>query len=152
MSGLTPLVLFLLACAMVYIGMIQMAFSTLMRLPLRLSAARGERPDRVGTLGYYLDDPLRLFMPARIVQALTVVLLTVLIMIEFGPLNTTNIAPIVGGMCLSVGSGLTDPRRERHRRARTVKRRTRSRPMPTTGKNVSCCIRLSSSATRLFGR
>ena len=102
MSGLTPLVLFLLACAMVYIGTIQVAFSTLMRLPLRLSAARGERPERVGTLGYYLDDPLRLFMPARIVQALAVALLAVLIVIEFGPLTTANIAPIVGGICLSV--------------------------------------------------
>ena len=102
MSGLTPLVLFLLACAMAYVGATQVAFSALMRLPLRLSAERGERPERVGTLGYYLDDPLRLFMPARIVQALAVALLTAVVGVEFGPPTAASIGPIIGGIGLSV--------------------------------------------------
>ena len=41
----------------------QAAFSALMRLSLRLMAERGGRDDR---LGRYLDDPLQLFIPVRL--------------------------------------------------------------------------------------
>ncbi len=102
MSGLIPLALFFLVFTMAYVGATQVAFSALMRLPLRLSAERGERLERVGSLGYYLDNPLRLFMPARIIQAFVVALLTVLIVVEFGPPTATSIAPIVVGVGLSV--------------------------------------------------
>ena len=57
-----PLTLFLLAMAAVYVGTIETAFSALMRLSLRLMAERG-RDDR---LGFYLDDPIQLFVPARL--------------------------------------------------------------------------------------
>ena len=57
-----PLIIFLLACAAVYLGTIEAAFSALMRLSLRLLA---ERTDRPGALGAYLDDPLLLFVPVR---------------------------------------------------------------------------------------
>ncbi|HEX3645453.1 MAG TPA: hemolysin family protein [Vicinamibacterales bacterium] len=58
-----PLSVFLLACAAVYLGVIEAAFSALMRLSLRLVA---ERSNRSGTLGTYLDDPLLLFIPVRL--------------------------------------------------------------------------------------
>src|SRR6185295_15227612 len=58
-----PLSVFLLACAAVYLGAIDVAFSALMRLSLRLVA---ERTDRPGALGTYLDDPLLLFVPVRL--------------------------------------------------------------------------------------
>ena len=54
---MTPLALFLLGCVTVFLGVVQAAFSALMRLSLRLMAERGGRDDR---LGYYLDDPLQL--------------------------------------------------------------------------------------------
>ena len=57
-----PLIIFLLACAGVYLGVIEAAFSALMRLSLRLIAERSDRP---GALGAYLDDPLLLFVPVR---------------------------------------------------------------------------------------
>jgi CBS domain containing-hemolysin-like protein len=60
---MTPLVLFLLACAAVYLGAIESAFSALMRLSFRLMAERSDRPD---ALGEYLDDPLLLFVPLRL--------------------------------------------------------------------------------------
>jgi len=60
---MTPLLLFLLAIAAVYVGTIETAFSALMRLSLRLMAERGGRDDR---LGFYLDDPIQLFVPARL--------------------------------------------------------------------------------------
>jgi CBS domain containing-hemolysin-like protein len=42
------------------------AFGTMMRLSLRLTVERSDRDD---LLGQYLDDPMRLFIPARIVLA-----------------------------------------------------------------------------------
>ena len=54
-APMTPLALFLVACATVFLGTVQAAFSALMRLSLRLMAERGGRSDR---LGHYLDDPL----------------------------------------------------------------------------------------------
>jgi CBS domain containing-hemolysin-like protein len=73
---MTPLTLFLLGCATVFLGSIQAAFSALMRLSLRLMAERGGRDDR---LGQYLDDPLQLFIPVRILIGLCTVLAGVLI-------------------------------------------------------------------------
>ncbi len=67
---MTPLALFLLGCATIFLGCIEVAFSALMRLSLRLMAERGGRSDR---LGRYLDDPLQLFVPVRILIAVITV-------------------------------------------------------------------------------
>ena len=58
-----PLALFLIGGATVFLGTVQASFSALMRLSLRLMAERGGRSDR---LGHYLDDPLQLFIPVRL--------------------------------------------------------------------------------------
>jgi putative hemolysin len=60
---MTPLVLFILGLAVVYVSTVITAFSALMRLSLRLMAERND-PDE--PLARYLEDPLRLFIPARI--------------------------------------------------------------------------------------
>ena len=73
---MTPLSLFLIACATVFLGSVQSTFSALMRLSLRLMAERGGRDDR---LGRYLGDPLQLFIPVRILIGLCTVLAGVLI-------------------------------------------------------------------------
>jgi putative hemolysin len=73
---MTPLILFLLGCATVFLGSIQAAFSTLMRLSLRLMAERGRGDDR---LSQYLDDPLQLFIPVRVLIGLSTVLAGILI-------------------------------------------------------------------------
>jgi CBS domain containing-hemolysin-like protein len=62
----TPLAIFLLAAAAVFVGTVSAAFNAMMRLSLRLAA---ERSDRDPLLGWYLDDPMRLFIPARLVLA-----------------------------------------------------------------------------------
>jgi putative hemolysin len=72
----TPLALFLLGCATVFFGTVQAAFSALMRLSLRLMAERGGRSDR---LGPYLDDPLQLFIPVRLLLSGCIVAAGVLI-------------------------------------------------------------------------
>jgi len=73
---MTPLALFLLGCATIFLGIIEGAFSALMRLSLRLMAERGGRSER---LGRYLDNPLQLFVPVRILIAITTVLAGALI-------------------------------------------------------------------------
>src|SRR5262245_9456434 len=75
-----PLTLFLLGVAAVYVGTIETAFSTLMKLSLRLMAERG-RDDR---LGAYLDDPIELFVPARLLLGLIFSLATVLLAVVTG--------------------------------------------------------------------
>jgi putative hemolysin len=71
-----PLILFILAIVAVYVGTIENAFSALMRLSLRLMAERGGRDDR---LGFYLEDPIRLFLPARLLLGLIFSLATMFI-------------------------------------------------------------------------
>jgi magnesium and cobalt exporter, CNNM family len=73
---MTPLALFLVSCAAIFLGTVQTAFSALMRLSLRLMAERGGRSEQ---LGQYLDDPLYLFIPVRILIGLVTVMAAVLI-------------------------------------------------------------------------
>src|SRR5687768_11016779 len=68
---MTPLLLFLLGGAITYVGTVSAAFNALMRLSLRIHA---ERTDSNDMLGRYLEDPRRLFIPARLlVSTLTVI-------------------------------------------------------------------------------
>src|SRR5256885_1873894 len=71
-----PLTIFLLGCAGVYLGSIEAAFSALMRLSLRLVAERTGRPD---ALGDYLDDPMLLFVPVRLLLGFVTAGATVLL-------------------------------------------------------------------------
>lgn len=65
-----PLTLFLLGCAAVYLGAVQSAFSSLMRLSLRI---RAERADTSDLLEGYLEHPVRLFVPARLLLGLVII-------------------------------------------------------------------------------
>src|ERR671913_1003780 len=76
-----PLLLFILAIVAVYVGTNETALSALMRLSLRLMAERGGREDR---LGYYFDDPIRLFLPARLMLGIIFSLATMSIAILTG--------------------------------------------------------------------
>jgi CBS domain containing-hemolysin-like protein len=88
-----PLTLFLLGVAAVYVGTSETAFRSLMRLSLRLMAERG-RDDR---LGYYLDDPIQLFVPARLLLGLNFSLATVLLAVVTGRsgISFTSIATLL---------------------------------------------------------
>src|SRR5438034_7100300 len=76
-----PLTLFLLGIAAVYVGTVETAFSALMKLSLRLMAERG-REDRL--LGHYLDDPIELFVPARLLLGIIFAFATVLLAVLTG--------------------------------------------------------------------
>ena len=73
---MTPLLLFLLGCAVTYLGTVSAAFNALMRLSLRIHA---ERTDRDNSLGWYLEDPRRFFVPARMLSTTLTVLAAALL-------------------------------------------------------------------------
>ena len=81
---MTPLLLFLLGCAATYLGTVSAGFNALMRLSLRIHA---ERTDRDDALGWYLDDPRRLFIPVRVLFSIITVLATALLA------RVTNVDP-----------------------------------------------------------
>jgi len=87
-----PLSIFLLACTAVYRGAIEAAFSALMRLSLRLVAERSSRPDG---LGEYLDDPLLLFMPVRLLLGLVTASATALLARAFGTTGANTLTSVI---------------------------------------------------------
>ena len=89
---MAPLLLFLLAIAAVYVGTIETAFSALMRLSLRLMAERGGRDDR---LGFYLEDPIKLFVPARLLLGIIFSLATMFIAILTGRTGLQSIGMLL---------------------------------------------------------
>ncbi len=89
---MTPLAIFLLGCATVFLGSIQAAFGSLMKLSLRLMAERGGRSDR---LGEYLDDPVELFVPLRLLLGTCIVAAGVLIARVSDVRDATSIAVFV---------------------------------------------------------
>ena len=97
-----PLTLFLLGCVMVYVGVVQVAFTALMRLPLRLNAERSERKSRPETLGHYLEDPVRLFVPARLLQALATIIATLLEMVDTSLLGYPGLLIVFAGLVVLV--------------------------------------------------
>jgi putative hemolysin len=100
---MSPLALFLLACALVYLGTIESAFSAMMRLSLRLVA---ERSGRGEWLGRCLDEPLLLFVPVRLaIGAVTVglvVLLAGLIGVD-GTRRALGLAAAAIGLVIACG-------------------------------------------------
>jgi CBS domain containing-hemolysin-like protein len=83
-----PVLLLVLAVAAVYVGTIETAFSALMRLSLRFMAERGTRDDR---LGFYLEDPILLFVPARLLLGIIFSLATMCIAILTGATGLQSI-------------------------------------------------------------
>jgi CBS domain containing-hemolysin-like protein len=92
-------VLVLLAVAAVYVGSIEAAFSALMRLSLRLTA---ERNGRSGGLGPYLDDPVLLFVPVRLLMGLIVAVATVFWAALLGVDGVQRLGTIVLSMAVFV--------------------------------------------------
>jgi putative hemolysin len=95
-----PLSVFLLACAAIYLGVIEAGFSALMRLSLRLLAERSNRP---GALEAYLDDPLLLFIPTRLLLGLVTGGTAVLLSRAIGVDSARALTLVVAVMAAFVG-------------------------------------------------
>jgi CBS domain containing-hemolysin-like protein len=72
---MTVALLVVLALATIYVGTIEAAFSALMRLSLRLTV---ERNGRAAGLGPYLDDPVLLFVPVRLLLGLIITITAII--------------------------------------------------------------------------
>lgn len=93
-----PLALFLLGLAAVYVGTIETAFSALMKLSLRFMAERG-RDDR---LAFYLDDPIQLFVPARLLLGIIFSFAAVLLAVLTGRSGVTVTSILILLGCVAV--------------------------------------------------
>src|SRR5262245_47338870 len=91
---------FLTASGLLFFAVVETAFGLLMRLPQRLEAERESEGDALAT---YLEDPLKFFVPARVMRgmllAIAIVLLTQLVGTGFVP----AMLMIASGLILSVG-------------------------------------------------
>ena len=89
---LVPVLLFLLALATIYVGSVETAFTLLMRLSLRFVADRGGPEDR---LARYLDDPVKLFVPIRLMLGVLFACATILLAILIGRGGWRSIAALI---------------------------------------------------------
>src|SRR5688572_5590092 len=94
-----PLSVFLLGCLGIYLGTIEAAFSALMRLSLRLTAERSDRP---GALSTYLDDPILLFAPVRLLLGLITGIATALMARGIGVQSARGLPIVILGITLFV--------------------------------------------------
>ena len=76
-----PLLVFLTSLGMLGFATVETAFGLLMRLPQRLEAERARAND---ALSAYLEDPLKFFVPARLIRGVLLVLTVVLLSQAFG--------------------------------------------------------------------
>ncbi len=92
-----PLLLFLLACAAVYFGTVQAAFTALMRLSLRLVAERNAPGD---PLGPYLDEPALLFVPVRFWLAVDLIAVAIALAATIGTSGPHTVVLLVAVLIL----------------------------------------------------
>ena len=93
-----PLVLFLAMAGMLYAAVVETAFGVLMRLPHRLEAERDE-DHRLHT---FLEDPIKLFVPARVVRGGLLIGGIVLLAQEYGTGLEAGILLFLTGLALNI--------------------------------------------------
>ena len=96
----------LTAGGLLVLALAESAFSLLMRLPERLEA---ERESESEALKSYLADPVRFFLPARVLHGLLLVLLVVLLSHVLGPGFTRGVIAFAIGIGLSIALGQVLP-------------------------------------------
>jgi CBS domain containing-hemolysin-like protein len=101
-----PLAVFVVCLGIVFLAVVETAFGALMRLPQRLEA---ERESDGNPLGRYLDDPLTLFVPARILRGLLLVLGVVLLAQPIGTGVRGALELTAAGAVLLVGASHVIP-------------------------------------------
>jgi putative hemolysin len=77
-----PLLLFLVGAATIYVALVETAFAAVLRLSLRLIA---ERNARRAKLDRYLEDPLLIFVPARLMRGLLTIASLALLSVYMPP-------------------------------------------------------------------
>jgi putative hemolysin len=94
------------ALGLLFFAVVEMAFSLLMRLPERLEA---ERESDGGALISYLDDPLRFFVPARLMRGGLLVLAVVMLGQQMDRNAVGALVLFATGIGLAIGLGQIVP-------------------------------------------
>lgn len=102
-----PLVLFLALAGMLYAAVVETAFGVLMRLPHRLEAEH----DEDHRLRVFLEDPIKLFVPARIIRGGLLVGSIVLLAQVYGTGLQAGLLLFITGIALNVVVGQLLPAR-----------------------------------------
>ena len=102
MNGVLVFVVLVSVLALLFFALVEMAFALLMRLPQRLEAERESEGD---ALGSYLDDPLKFFIPARLIRGMLVILIIVLLAQSVGTGWTAGLTLFGIGLGLAIGVG-----------------------------------------------
>ncbi|MFI5177860.1 MAG: hemolysin family protein [Vicinamibacterales bacterium] len=101
-----PFLVFLAASGLLFFAVVETAFALLMRLPQRIEAERESEGD---ALAAYLDDPLKFFVPARLMRGLLLVLAVALLSEPFGSSWGGVLTLFLSGAALTVGVGQVLP-------------------------------------------
>jgi len=94
------LFVFLAALGLLFFAIVETAFGMLMRLPQRLEA---ERDSQDLALATYLDDPLKFFVPARVMRGFLLVLAVVLLSQLLDGGLAAGVTLLASGLGLSIG-------------------------------------------------
>ncbi len=100
-----PLAVFLASLGILYVALVETAFGVLMRLSWRLEAER----DRDDALRGYLEDPLTLFVPLRLMHGLLLVCLVVLLAEGIGTGLREDVAVFAFSAMIALGVGQVLP-------------------------------------------
>jgi len=92
-----PLFVVLSAAGLLFFSLVETAFGLLMRLPERLEA---EREHDHGVLSAYLEDPLKFFVPVRLLRGTMLVLVMVLLVQPIGTGWTRGITHFAAGVAV----------------------------------------------------
>ena len=95
MTGLNAFLVLVSAAGLLFFALVEMAFTRLMRLPERLEAERESEDD---VLPVYLEDPMRFFVPARVMRGALLILCMALL--------AQHMQPGVWSVIVLFGSGL----------------------------------------------
>ncbi len=101
-----PFFVLLAACGLLFFSLVETAFGLLMRLPERLEA---EREHDHGTLAAYLDDPLKFFIPLRLLRGSLLVLIVVLLAQPIGTGFTRGLVLFGSGVGIALFIGQVLP-------------------------------------------
>jgi putative hemolysin len=96
---MTGIVVFVAACGILFVAVVEIAFGLLMRLPQRLEA---ERERENNGLIAYLEDPLKFFVPARLMRGVLLTLALVALAQEIGTGRGQAVALFASGLGLSI--------------------------------------------------
>jgi magnesium and cobalt exporter, CNNM family len=101
-----PVLVVLASSGLLFFALVETAFGVLMRLPQRLEAERESESD---VLAVYLDDPIKFFVPARLMRGTLLALIITLLAQLIGQGFPGWLILLAAGAAISIGVGQVLP-------------------------------------------